>query len=746
MTGEPRGRSARLTSVRRAGWSLLAVLLGLIASAGPARAQEGGGQVAVAVTVGLDGRVGLARSYPVVVDVTSPMLLSGTLRITATTDGGRDVIQRPIEVAGGTTKRFALTVGSSNGFGGDRLRVDVLADGDTVASETPPMASDGTEELVGVLPGIAGTLDRDTTPLAVDLGQARLGPVPPEVLAEGPVAIEVYDQIAAGPGDLDDLSDTDLATIVRWVGNGGTLLLDGDAAVAALPEGFDPAPGTARVVGLGRVLLTDGAMAAGRWQDVLVPTPVQAQAEEDILSNGLSLSGDVAASLAVDAGFDVPSIRTLLLVLAAYIVVVGPIAWLAVRRRRTTLLWGIIPAVALLTTGLVQVAGNEFRSSDEAVHVTMIETAPGGAMATTSVFVAGQTGTTSIDLPHGWRTAVNPYFSGFGFLQDEPPPLSRLGDVSQVSVDPGVGGASVVRARGPVELDGGLVLTATSDADGLMRGTVENTLDVDLVDVAVMISRATVLEVGDLAAGETAEWETDRATHFEFGMEPESQVWPYDVAQEFGFEGGDGVIFDPSTGAPREAAASVEGSSIASSLSAYGDVLSERGSNFKPAGQAVAVGWTRALDAPFRVGGATVDKGRTGVVTRTAATSVGGRLVDTGSVRFLLRGPEGAGTMAAAEGAPPLGGGTMGVWGFNLPSAVGERPVDVDRLELHLPALFPRVQVWADGRWRDVPAGEGEVALPDGAVTGQMVFVRAVVNVDQIPGPGREFVLYEAGT
>jgi hypothetical protein len=314
-----------------------------------------------------------------------------------------------------------------------------------------------------------------------------------------------------------------------------------------------------------------------------------------------------------------------------------------------------------------------------------------------------------------------------------------------VTVDPGVGGASVVRARGPVDLDGGLVLTATSDADGLMRGTVENTLDVDLVDVAVMISRATVLEVGDLPAGGSAEWETDRATQFEFGMEPEAQVWPYDVdAQQFGFEDG-GVIFDPSTGEPLDPAATAEVSSLASSLSAYGDVLAERGSNFKPTGQAVAVGWTRSLDAPVRVGGATVDKGRTGVVTRAAVTSVGGRLVDTGSVRFLLRGPEAAGTMAPAEGAPPPGG-TMGVWGFNLPSAVGERPVDVDRLELHLPALFPRVQVWADGAWRDVKAGDGEVALPAGAVTAQMVFVRAVVNVDQVPGPGREFVLYEVAS
>lgn len=744
MDREPAGRPGRHTTVRRTGWALIAILLGLLAvSAPPARAQDDGGAVVLEATAGLAGRVGFSRSYPVVVDVAAPRLLSGTLRLTANTEMGRDVIQRPIEVAGGTTKRFVLVVGSSNGFGGDDVRVDVVANGRTVATARPGVVADGSEELVGVLPSLAAGLDRDVAPLAVDLGQARLGAIPAEVVAEGPLALAVYDQIAATAGDIDDLSDVDQASLTQWVGNGGHLLLDSGDAAAVLPAGFDPAPGVAKVIGFGKVRLTAGALAAGRWQEVLLPTPVQSQSEEEILSSGLMISGDVASSLAAEAGFDVPSIKTLLLVLAAYVVVVGPIAWFAVRRRRTTLLWGIVPAVALVTTGLVQLAGSEFRQSDDAVHVTMIETSAGGAIATTSVFVAGQGDATTVDLPRGWRASTNPFFGGFGFMGSEPLPSTRLGEGSQVAINPGVGGASIVRARGPVELDGGLLVTATSDTDGLMRGTVENTLDVDLVDVAILISRATVIDVGDVPAGATAEWETDNATHFEFGSEPEAQVWPYDLdASQFGFT--DGGAFDPRTGEPIDPSTVEDLGTLASSLSAYGDVLAQRGSNFKPTGQAVAVGWTRSMDAPLRVGGTTVANGRTGIVGRGEVQSVAGRLVDTGSVRQLVRGPGSSGVMAPNDEAPPpLGGTAVAVWAFNLPSQVGERAVDPARLELHISGLFKRVQVWANGSWQELGAGEADVRLPAGAVIGQTVFVRAELGVDAAPGPGREFVLYE---
>jgi hypothetical protein len=730
--------------MRRVRWTLTAVLLVLAHGLAPAWAAPAGDSgVRVEVTAGLDGRAGTGRSYPVLVEIESDRLLTGTLRLSARTEMGNDVIQRSIEVAGGTTKRYALTVGTSSGFGGDSVRVDVFADGEPVASESATVTADGTEELVGVLPGLAASLDRDTAPLAIDLGQARLGQLPAEVLAEGPLALETYDQIAAGSGDLDDLSDSEIRTLTQWVGQGGYLLLDGDQDVDALPSDYDPSPGVGRVVGFGKVVLTKGALAEGRWQDVLLPTPVQSQAEEEILGSGTFTAGDVTASLAADAGFDIPSIRTLLLVLAAYIVVVGPVAWFIVRRRRTTLLWGIVPVVALLTTGFLRVAGDELRHSDPSVHVTMIETAGGEAMATTSVFVTGGGDRSSVDLAPGWRTAINPYFGGFGFLTSGLPTVTRHGEGSSVELDARVGGAAVVRARGPVELPGSLVVTATSDTDGVMRGTVENTLDVALEEVAVFVARVGREEVGSLGPGEVREWEIDDATRFEFETGAEAAIWPLDIDESFGFEGG--VPFDPNTGEPIPIGRLPDNSSMISSLSAYSDLFSDRGSTFKPQGQAVAVGWTRELDAPVRVNGRSVSDGRTGIVGRSAAASVGGRLIDTGSVQHLVRGPNAAGRMAVAEDrVGPVRDAALGVYAFDLPSEVGERRVDEDRLVLHVPGLFARIQVWAGGRWVELPAGDGEVPLPRRAVVQQTIFARAEIPIDQVPGPGRAFVVYEA--
>src|SRR5215207_3426173 len=85
---EPERPQVRLTAVRRAWWTLLGTLLGLTAWAAPARAgaQQDTGRVSITASVGLDGKIGIARAYPVVVEVSSPSLLAGTLRVTASTD------------------------------------------------------------------------------------------------------------------------------------------------------------------------------------------------------------------------------------------------------------------------------------------------------------------------------------------------------------------------------------------------------------------------------------------------------------------------------------------------------------------------------------------------------------------------------------------------------------------------------------------------------------------------------------
>lgn len=746
------------------------------ASAHPAQDDTDRG-VTLDLVAGLDGHVSPGLPFPVVVEITAGRLVSGLLQVSTDTDFGPSGVQIPVEVAASTTKRYVVTAAVASGFGGGQVRAAVRSDGRSVASADQTVIIDQSDELVGVLPGLVGSIDRTTVSLAVDSGLGRLGPLAPDVLAEGPVGLGMYDQIASGPGDLDDLSADDLATLTTWIGRGGHLLVDAvPGSPLPLPGALLPVGGSATApAGLGRVTYTGGLLGGGRWDEVLLPTATQSQAEEQILSAGTGFIGDVTASLARDAGFRLPEIATVVLVLALYAVVVGPLAWVYCRRiRKPTRMWVVVPAVALLATLTLQLFGSDFRESEKAVHVTMVETSPGQTtgLATSSVFIASSTGgDATVALPHGWIASANPMFGfgGPGGLN----PLVRSGDEAKLVVDTDQGGASVVRVTGPVAVDGGLVVTASSDTDGEVRGTVENTLDHDLRDVAVFMSRAGAVDVGSLAAGERKDWALDDATRFVPDAMPEATVWPIDVdPQVFGgaFFGPDGDPIDmKEPGAAGEAFAS---------MSAFGDLLSARGSNFKPPGAAVAVGWTRSTDAPVQVEGEPVPSGRTGYVGRTAITPAGDRLADPVTNRQLVRGPEatafGVGRIdanaqgvvgqqttpttmviqgpvpapvpAPAPGPGGFGGAAGGVFAFSLPDRIGDRPVDEARLRFHLPALFAAGEVWNGQGWvalPTVPAGGGEVDVPDGAVISGRIFVRVLIPTDRMPPPGREFVVYE---
>ena len=234
--------------------------------------------------------------------------------------------------------------------------------------------------------------------------------------------------------------------LARWVGQGGYLLLDGGDPAELLPEGFDPSPGTAVQVGFGRVLLTDGR-AGGR------PVAGRARAHPRAVPGGgghplqrdlrrrqhhRDAGGGCRLRPAVD-----PHDRD------------GP-RRLHPRGRSDRLVRRAAPPHHVALGDRARRRPRHHRappggrqrlppSPTMRCTVTIVESGPGSTMATTSVFVAGQAGSTTLDLPSGWRTATNPYFGGFGFGQASPQPVTRLGDRSQVPIDAGVG-AAVLRA------------------------------------------------------------------------------------------------------------------------------------------------------------------------------------------------------------------------------------------------------------------------------------------------------------
>src|SRR3546814_17634081 len=95
-----------------------------------------------------------------------------------------------------------------------------------------------------------------------------------------------------------------------------------------------------------------------------------------------------------------------------------------------------------------------------------------------------------------------------------------------MSVPAAAGGVAVVRASGPVALDGALEVVATATGDGMVEGTVTNTTGATLEAVAVFVGRAASTDVGSLGPGEAVEFAVAGADQFRFGADLFREQWP----------------------------------------------------------------------------------------------------------------------------------------------------------------------------------------------------------------------------
>ena len=90
---------------------------------------------------------------------------------------------------------------------------------------------------------------------------------------------------------------------------------------------------------------------------------------------------DPQQDLARRAGLDLPSITPLVLGIAVYAIVLGPIVYFVLRRmRRLTLGWFVIPVVAVLTAGGVAVAGGGALRNGNPATATFLQDVGGGRL------------------------------------------------------------------------------------------------------------------------------------------------------------------------------------------------------------------------------------------------------------------------------------------------------------------------------------------------------------------------------
>ncbi|MGH9039807.1 MAG: hypothetical protein ACRDZ3_06215, partial [Acidimicrobiia bacterium] len=470
--------------------------------------------------------------------------------------------------------------------------------------------------------------------------------------------------------------------LLRWVGDGGHLLLDDavGAPVDGLPAEWQPGANVRSIAGRGEVRLTAGAMAAGAWTGLVEPTTTsRPSGQEGWMGDG------VANSLARDAGLRLPRLATLLGFLGVYIVVVGPLTAVVLRRRRRPeLAWVAVPTLALLFTGVAWAGGNQLRPGAGLAHATILDTDSQGAVATSWVgFTRRQPGTAIIDLPAGWALEPAQRNDGMGAsLPTSGPTASGTGTTSHLPLATGEFG--LLRASGPATVEGRLEVTATaSAADQQIKGTVKNGLPFTVHETAVFAGMARVM-VGVIAPGETKNFTVDTNNR---SFDPSGwDLW----GQQF-----NNGPFDENEGPVN--------------LSLWQTAASEALMDERLASDVMAVGWTRDWQPKLSVDGLAQDApGRTAVLGRALVGSPEGRIPATAVRREIVRGP-----------FPSFFKGIMGGNGeptvakFTLPAGADPAGPAGQRLALKTSMPMSAVEVWQNGNWQPL---DGFFNGPDGVV------------------------------
>jgi len=664
-------------------WVAATTLVLAAALGAPGRAHA---ETEVSVVVGVNGHSKLGTHTVLRITVRADELIEGEVRIASersTTTG-----QIPVQVPAGTTKDLLVVVPTGDG---GRFEIEVRDGDDLVATGRANQRTEDDVELVGVLPRLAARVETvpEQTALGQGLGRAELASIGTDVLDLGPVALEGYDTLIGAGGDLGALSEDQRRAVFLWVNAGGRLLLDDAEGLNVLPEPWRPAPDqTYSFAGRGEVRLLDGAAADGEWAAIIEPSPLG----NDRLDGGNDIFIDPQSSLAEQSGVVLPALTPLMIVLAVYGLVVGPLVYLALRRtRRLTLGWFVVPLLAVLTAGGVVAAGGRFRSSGHPATSTFIDASPAGAVALSNVLTFSRSGgDASVTLPARWALDG----SLFNFFGDASSTATRVTPAAdgRTRLEQRLEAGQVTTNAFTGELVGApeLALRAELTADGQLAGSVTNESVTRLRDVAVFAGGRGE-EIGELAPGASAEWSIDAPSDVPRFVSPAGEVWPAPF-QDFG---------DP--------AAEDEETNV--DFGIYGAASLKW--DLYPTGVARVVGWSDDVAPAIDPGAGTTS--RTAVST-TAVIAADGQPPHPATVRAaIVRSP---------FGPNGNGNGTEEVYRYVVPPGSDAS----GGLVLTAAGRLGEVSFWDGTEWTEVTGEDDEWTVPDEAVREGVVLARTVVD------------------
>jgi hypothetical protein len=530
------------------------MLAGLLAPASVAAADG----LSMSARAMLQGHVRQGNWFAVAVDVENAgPTVNGEVRITGGVDS-RTRFGVPVELATGSRKQLLLYAQPPT-FGGT-MKVQ-LVDGDTVLAESKVAIAlhDAGQLVVGVVAENPAKVVGEIKLLPSAAGMPSVVvPLTPADLPERVQAWSGIDRLVWQDTDAASLTPGQLAALKGWVAAGGRLVILGGTAGAdslnAFPDellpyrpsttlDIDPsaiAPvlgGTpagaagltalAGAAGAGRPLAQSGErviaadrpvgngavtllgfdpttswIAGGEEWD----TPLWRRLLPARVAGAITLSDDSQIVSAVNnlPSLALPPVGGLLVLLFGYIVLVGPVNYLVLKRLdRREWAWITVPAlIVVFTVGSFGI-GSLMRGNEIIVHeVAIVRGAPGTATAAAQSYLGVFSPTRStyqLRVPGDALLAapINGDIFGSGqvntldILQGDP---SRIRDLAV-----GVGSLRIVRADAS-----GTGPTVSADLyieDGRLKGTLTNESPQPLREAAIVVGAA-AMKLGDIDPGE----------------------------------------------------------------------------------------------------------------------------------------------------------------------------------------------------------------------------------------------------
>ncbi len=589
-----------------------------------------------------------AEVVPVRVTITSARAIEATLRLrTSDSSAGWEV---PYALAANSVVEQVFVVPTT--VRDLQLEAELVSSGDVIAEADLDDDARAAFNAIAVL-GVEAPAEVPVVPAlgvasVTDLDDIRLLPA--------------LDSVVAAPQGLRSLTSEELSTLLRWVGVGGQLVVVGEPG--AIDE-LLPAPWRDDA---GHVLADAGVLryVGPDWAE----RGVEAGGRIAVHPNALRFFDQSNQPLLNDAGFRFPGIGVISILLVVYLLVAGPIAFAVLARmKRSTLAWGVIPALAVVFTAGVFIAGAIVTAGRGNGHATIIEVTSGGAWATETVLIA-ESGTRTVTLPNGW----SPLNGSFSFVEDSGAPLTFRPDRDSTDVvfeiDTGSAGSAIV--TGPAgQYDEALAITIAATSVDSISGTVTNRSGADLVETVAMIG-GNLTELGDLGDGQTVDWEID-LTGLARAQLPELRRWNVEDFNDFGFNNRAELRDGPINGA----------SWIEFRSTAVGTAA--------PNGLVTIVGWTR--DAEGITNGGT---GRTAFVVRSPIPAIGD--VSAASIRQFTH-------QAPASNFGDFGPIDFGAGSIIVTSHVRPEGADTTDIGFDMRADVSQIRVWVNDEWRALDVG-----------------------------------------